>query len=117
MSKLSIIRIITRNNMKMHNPAHPGLVLKEYINGASITDIAKRLGVSRVALSRIVNAQSSITPEMAVRLSQPLNTSPDFWLNMQAGYDLWQIRQRKTFDIAPLFPEPPLSSMKTGART
>lgn len=117
MSKLSIIRIITRNNMKMHNPAHLGLVLKEYINGASITDIAKRLGVSRVALSRIVNAQSSITPEMAVRLSQLLNTSPDFWLNMQAGYDLWQIRQRKTFDIAPLFPEPPLSSMKTGART
>lgn len=114
MLKLLIIKIITRsNNMRMHNPAHPGIILREYINGASITDVAKRLGISRVALSRIVNAQASITPEMAVRLSQLLNnTSPNFWLNMQANYDLWQIKQHKTFNITPLFPESSLSSMK-----
>ncbi|CBY80353.1 plasmid maintenance system antidote protein [Haemophilus influenzae F3031] len=99
--------------MRMHNPAHPGIILREYLNGASITDVAKRLGISRVALSRIVNAQASITPEMAVRLSQLLNnTSPNFWLNMQANYDLWQIKQHKTFNITPLFPEASLSSMK-----
>ena len=114
MLKLLIIKIITRsNNMRMYNPAHPGIILREYLNGASITDVAKRLGISRVALSRIVNAQASITPEMAVRLSQLLNnTSPNFWLNMQANYDLWQIKQHKTFNITPLFPEASLSSMK-----
>ncbi|OOF48066.1 addiction module antidote protein, HigA family [Rodentibacter genomosp. 1] len=90
----------------MYNPAHPGLILKEYIDGMSITDIAKRLGVSRVALSRIVNAQAGISAEMAVRLSKLLtNTTPNFWLNMQADYDLWQIENTKTFSIMPLFEE------------
>ncbi|OOF50857.1 addiction module antidote protein, HigA family [Rodentibacter trehalosifermentans] len=90
----------------MYNPAHPGLILKEYIEGMSITDIAKRLGVSRVALSRIVNAQAGISAEMAVRLSKLLsNTTPNFWLNMQADYDLWQIENTKTFSIMPLFEE------------
>lgn len=94
--------------MRMYNPAHPGLILKEYIEGMSITEIAARLGVSRVALSRIVNAQSAISPEMAVRLSKLLaNTTPNFWLNMQAAYDLWQIEHNKTFSITPLFPQNP----------
>ena len=92
--------------MRMYYPAHPGLILKEYIDGMSITNIAKRLGVSRVALSRIVNAQAGISAEMAVRLSKLLtNTTPNFWLNMQADYDLWQIENTKTFSIIPLFEE------------
>ena len=93
--------------MRMYNPAHPGLVLREYIEGISITEIAKRLGVSRVALSRIVNAQAAISPEMAVRLSKLLtNTTPNFWLGMQSAYDLWQIENSKTFSIVPLFDHP-----------
>lgn len=91
--------------MRMHNPPHPGLLLKEYLDGYKITDVAQRLGVSRVTLSRIVNGKAAITPDMALRLSQLLtNTTPNLWLNMQNKYDLWQLEQRPThFDIQPLF--------------
>ncbi|MGQ0285864.1 HigA family addiction module antitoxin [Pasteurellaceae bacterium 22721_9_1] len=88
----------------MHNPAHPGLILKEYIEGHSVTEIAKKLGVTRVALSRILNAKAAITPEMAMRLYELLpNTTPQFWLNMQANYDTWQLEQRPRFGIQPLY--------------
>lgn len=89
--------------MRMYNPPHPGLVIREYIDGMSVTDVAQRLGVSRVALSRILNGKASISAEMAVRLGQALNTSPEMWLSMQANYDLWQIEQNQSFDITPLF--------------
>ena len=56
--------------MRMHNPPHPGLLLKEYLEGYKITDVAKRLGVSRVTLSRILNGKAAITPEMALRFSR-----------------------------------------------
>ncbi|MCI7352808.1 HigA family addiction module antitoxin [[Pasteurella] aerogenes] len=89
--------------MKMYNPSHPGLILREYIDGMKVTDIAHRLGVSRVALSRVLNGKSAISPEMALRLSQLLpNTSADFWLKMQSAYDLWQVEQRTHFSIEPL---------------
>ena len=81
--------------MRMHNPPHPGLLLKEYLEGYKITDVAKRLGVSRVTLSRILNGKAAITPEMALRFSRLLtNTTPNLWLNMQNNYD---------FSISPLF--------------
>lgn len=91
--------------MRMHNPAHPGKILKEYIEGHSITEIAQKLGVTRITLSRIINGKAAITPEMALRLSQLLtNTSPNFWLNMQNNYDVWQLEQRpRSFFIEPLF--------------
>ena len=90
--------------MKMYNPAHPGLILREYIEGYNVTDIAKRLGVTRVTLSRILNGKAAISPEMALRLSSLLNTTtPQFWLNMQSQYELWQLEQRSIFDIQPLF--------------
>ncbi|AUI65737.1 MULTISPECIES: HigA family addiction module antitoxin [Glaesserella] len=90
--------------MKMYNPAHPGLILREYIEGYNVTDVAKRLGVTRVTLSRILNGKASISPEMALRLSALLNTTtPQFWLNMQSQYDLWQLEQRPSFNIQPLF--------------
>ncbi|WP_109077555.1 HigA family addiction module antitoxin [Aggregatibacter kilianii] len=89
----------------MYNPPHPGELLKEYIDGISVTDVAKKLGVSRVTLSRILNGKASITPEMAVRLSELLNnTTPKLWLGMQADYDLWQIEQQHAvFNVQPLF--------------
>ena len=92
--------------MRMFNPPHPGLQLKEYLDNtdSSITQIAKQLGVTRVCLSRIINEKSAITPEMALRLSQLLpNTTPKLWLGMQADFDLWQLEQRATFHIEPLF--------------
>ena len=92
--------------MRMFNPPHPGLLLKEYLDNtdASITQIAKQLGVTRVCLSRIINEKSAITPEMALRLSQLLpNTTPKLWLGMQADFYLWQLEQRATFHIEPLF--------------
>ena len=90
--------------MRMHNPPHPGLLLKEYLEGYKITDVAKRLGVSRVTLSRILNGKAAITAEMALRFSRLLtNTTPNLWLNMQNNYDLWQVEQNQHFSISPLF--------------
>ncbi|MCW9714731.1 MULTISPECIES: HigA family addiction module antitoxin [Avibacterium] len=87
----------------MHNPAHPGEVLKEYIEGFSITEVAQKLNVTRVALSRIINGKAAVSPEMALKLGKLLKTTPEFWLTMQANYDLWQAEQRTEFNIEPLF--------------
>jgi addiction module HigA family antidote len=82
----------------MHNPPHPGLVVKRMlIDGAelSITAAAKALGVGRITLSKILNKKSGISPEMAVRLSLALNTSSEMWINMQSMYDLWQAEKKR----------------------
>lgn len=89
--------------MNMHNPAHPGLVLREYIDGFSVTEAALKLGVTRVALSRILNGKAGISAEMALRLSQALNTSAEFWLTMQMKYDLWQVAEKSQIHIEPMF--------------
>jgi antitoxin HigA-1 len=81
--------------MDMFNPPHPGLVLREYFpEGMQITEAAQRLGVSRVALSRVINQRAGISAEMALRLEAALNTSASMWVGMQADYDLWQARQK-----------------------
>ena len=77
--------------MLMHNPPHPGTIIKRIlIKNANllITEAAKALGVGRVTLSKLINKKSGISPEMAVRLSLALNTSSEMWVNMQAMYDL-----------------------------
>jgi addiction module HigA family antidote len=86
----------------MHNPAHPGRVLRDYLEGRSVTEVAKHLGVSRVSVSRVLNEQAGITPDMSLKLSEALGTSPDFWFKMQAQYDFWQASQKKRKKIAPL---------------
>ena len=78
--------------MKMHNPPHPGEVLRQLCLeplSLTVTDAARSLGVSRKALSSILNGRSGISPEMAVRLSIAFNTSAESWLNQQLQYDLW----------------------------
>jgi addiction module HigA family antidote len=71
--------------------------------GISITRAAKHLGVSRKALSELVNEHAGISPEMAVRLSIALDTSSALWMNMQCNYDLWQAEQhRNDLTVAPL---------------
>jgi len=78
--------------MKMHNPPHPGEVLRELCLeplGLSVTRAAEALGVSRKTLSAIVNERAGISPEMAIRLSKAFDTSAESWLNQQVQYDLW----------------------------
>ncbi len=82
--------------MKMHNPSHPGEIIKELCLeplGLSVTDAAKGLGVSRKTLSAILNGRSGISPEMALRLAKAFDTSPESWLNQQMQYDLWMAKQ------------------------
>jgi addiction module HigA family antidote len=84
--------------MLMHNPPHPGLVVRRMLidgAGLSITDAAKILQVGRITLSKILNQKSGISPEMAVRLSLALNTSSEMWVNMQGMYDLWQAEKKR----------------------
>ncbi len=80
--------------MQMHNPPHPGSILKEDVLpalGLSVTEAAAQLGVSRVQFSRFINERARATPELAIRLSKwiPAPTAI-MWLQMQADYDLWQ---------------------------
>lgn len=83
--------------MRMHNPPHPGEVLRELCLeplGLSVTDAARALGVARKTLSSILNGRAGISPEMAIRLGKAFDTSPESWLNQQCQYDLWQAEQR-----------------------
>jgi antitoxin HigA-1 len=83
--------------MRMHNPPHPGEVLRDLCLeplGISVTDAAKALGVSRKTLSSILNGRAGISPEMAIRLARAFDTSPESWLNHQMQYDLWEAGQR-----------------------
>lgn len=80
-------------------PTHPGGILKrQYIEPLSLTisELANTLGVSRKTLSKIVNEHGSITPDMALRLSRALNTTPELWLNLQQNYDLWHASHDST---------------------
>lgn len=85
----------------MFNPPHPGETLREDVLPAlnlTVTEAAKQIGVSRVALSRVLNGRAAISPEMALRLETWLGLenggSADVWLGLQMNYDLWQARQK-----------------------
>ncbi len=82
--------------MRMHNPPHPGEILREFCIeplGLSVTRTAEALGVSRKTLSAILNGRAGISPEMAIRLSKAFGTSAESWLNQQVQYDLWLAEQ------------------------
>ena len=80
--------------MRMHNPSHPGPVLRDYLGDLSVTEAAARLGVTRTALSRILNGSAGISADMALRLRDALGTSAEMWINAQAQYDLWQAEKK-----------------------
>ncbi len=85
--------------MLMHNPPHPGEVLKNLCLeplDLSVTEAAKALGVSRKTLSAILNGRAGISPEMAIRLSIAFDTTAESWLNQQVQYDLWQAERRRS---------------------
>ena len=82
--------------MAMHNPAHPGEVLRESClkpSGLSITSAAQGLGVTRKALSDLVNGHSGVSPEMAIRLEMAGWSNAEWWLRLQLNWSLWQARQ------------------------
>jgi addiction module HigA family antidote len=100
------MRTIIEATMKMHNPPHPGEVLRalclEPLN-LTVTDAARSLGVSRKALSGILNGRAGISPQMAVRLSIAFGTSAESWLNQQLQYDLWHAEKgRRRLQVTKL---------------
>jgi addiction module HigA family antidote len=86
--------------MRMHNPAHPGEVLREYMGDTPVTQAARHLGVSRVTLSRLLNGNSGISADMALRLSDAFGTTPELWMNMQVQYDIWKASRGRRKKIA-----------------
>ena len=100
MSMMSIMKITIKKNkmaLKMHNPPHPGEVLKGlYMEDRKlgVTETAKALGVTRQNLSAIINCHTGISPEMALRLSIAFGTNAEMWMNMQKIYDLWHVETK-----------------------
>ena len=92
--------------MQMHNPPHPGSILKDDVLpelGLTVTQAAAQLGVSRVQFSRFINGRAGVTPDLALRLSKWIPApSAIMWLHMQADFDLWQAEQSgRIFNVQP----------------
>lgn len=95
--------------MRMYNPPHPGEVIQEiYLEPFQVSarQVAVHLGVCHSTFARVVSGQSAVTPDMAIRLSKVLGSSPESWLQMQANHDLWLAQQENpheelvTFEFA-----------------
>ncbi|MYC08132.1 MAG: HigA family addiction module antidote protein [Chloroflexi bacterium] len=83
--------------MPMHNPPHPGEIVKyECLEplGLTVTRAAEGLGITRQALSNLVNEKSDMSVDMALRLSQAFGSTPETWLRLQMAHDLWQAREQ-----------------------
>ncbi len=97
------MKTITKSPIKMHNPPHPGEILRGLCLdplGLTVTQAASALGVSRKTLSGILNGRSGISVEMAIRLSIAFNTTAESWLLQQLQYDLAQVEpKRKSFQV------------------
>jgi addiction module HigA family antidote len=91
--------------MRMFNPPHPGRIVKQALEAIPMTvsGFAAHIGVSRVALSRVLNCRAGITPEMSIRISQAFGQGqPDIWFLMQSDHDFWQASQAKRKAVKPL---------------
>jgi addiction module HigA family antidote len=91
--------------MQMHNPPHPGRIIKEALESVpiSVSAFAAHIGVARVTLSRVLNERAAVTPEMSIRISQAFGQdSPDIWFKVQNDYDFWQAAQAKRKKIRAL---------------
>ena len=100
---------------RMFNPPHPGEVLRDGVfegTDMTVTEFARRIGMSRVALSRVLHGAAAISPDMALRLEGALGTSAEMWLAMQADYDLWHARKTapkvRRVRVKPTADEPPV---------
>uniref|UniRef100_E6QQ60 Putative proteic killer active protein n=1 Tax=mine drainage metagenome TaxID=410659 RepID=E6QQ60_9ZZZZ len=103
--------------MKMHNPPHPGLTLRDDVLpalGLTVTEAAQQLNVARATLSRVINGRAAVSPEMALRIEAWLGVERGgearLWIAEQSAYDMWQAEQR--IKAAPLHVQPaPLERM------
>ncbi len=97
--------------MAMKNPVHPGRIVRGSLDEleVSITAAAAAMHVSRPALSNVLNGKAGISPEMAVRLSKTIGSTPGFWMRLQMNYDLAQVEQRA--DMITVSPIPTHSSL------
>jgi len=87
--------------MLMHNPAHPGRILVNYLRGRKVGEVARHLRVTRQTLSRILNGKGGITADMALRLSEAFNTDAELWLRLQINRDLWVASRKRRARIKP----------------
>ena len=94
----------------MHNPPHPGEVLRDWLEGHTATEAPGKLDVSRVTLSRILNGAAGISAEMDLRLSRALGTTPGLWLRMQGEYDLAIARRTFRGKVAKIVSSAPVAS-------
>ncbi len=92
----------------MKNPVHPGRIIKNAIeaSGLNVTEAAKGLGVTRQTLSRVINAKTALSAEMAIRVSKAFGSSPEHWLRMQMAYDLAGMKGKVARIKVKRFPEP-----------
>ncbi len=88
--------------MQMYNPAHPGRILANYLQGRSVTEVARHLGITRPALSRVLNGKAGISADMALRLSEAFSADAEFWLRLQAQRDLWVASRKRRAKVKPL---------------
>ena len=88
---------------RMFNPPHPGEILREYLpEGMTIEEVARRLGVSRVQLSRVLNGHCAVSADMAIRIGLLTRTTPESWLTGQVKWDVWQVLQKPAPRVEPL---------------
>jgi addiction module HigA family antidote len=88
--------------MLMNNPAHPGKILSHYLQGRTVTEVARHLGVTRAALSRVLNGKAGVSADMALRLSEAFGTEAAFWMRLQMHRDLWEATQRRRNKVKQL---------------
>lgn len=93
--------------MAMKNPVHPGKIIKHSVDasGLSVTDAADRLGVTRQTLSRVMHERTSLSPEMAVRVSKAFGSTVEHWMRMQFAYDLANVEKTAKTIKVKRFPE------------
>ena len=92
-----MIEAMEQPDVAMKNPPHPGgIVRRQCLEplGLSVTEAARGLGMTRQALSELINERTGVSVEMAIRLSKAFGSSPEVWLEMQMAHDLWQVRGR-----------------------
>lgn len=97
---------VSRDRDRRRRPTHPGNILEHYREEEGLTQeaLAERLGVPRQRLSGIANRRRRITADTAHRLARVLDTTPEFWMNLQTKWDLWQEEEEKGDEFADLSP-------------
>jgi addiction module HigA family antidote len=92
--------------MRMHNPPHPGRIIKDALPEIpmTVTEFAAHIGVSRVTLSRVINGRAGITPEMSIKLCEAFGQGApgDLWFKMQNTYDFWKAARAKRKKVRPV---------------